>query len=169
MSVAPISIRAAIEADAPAIWAILEPMIRAGETYALPRDLTEAQALRYWRAAPNEVFVALDGDAILGTYFIRPNQQGGGAHVCNCGYVTAASATGRGVARAMCAHSLEYAKAKGYRAMQFNFVIASNERAVKLWQQFGFETLARLPEAFSHPRLGFVDALLMRRSLTAPS
>ncbi len=169
MSVARISIRAAIEADAPAIWAILEPMIRAGETYALPRDLTEREGLRYWRAPPNEVFVALEGDAILGTYFIRPNQQGGGAHVCNCGYVTAASATGKGVARAMCAHSLEYAMTKGYRAMQFNFVIASNERAVKLWQQFGFETLARLPEAFLHPRLGFVDALLMRRSLTAPS
>ncbi len=158
-------IRPATDQDAAAIWRILEPMIRAGETYALPRDLTEAEALAYWFSPSNEVFVAVDESGLVGTYVIRPNQQGGGAHVCNCGYVTASWATGKGVARAMCAHSLEYAKTKGYRAMQFNFVVSSNERAVKLWESCGFKTVGRLSEAFLHPRLGFVDALVMSQKL----
>lgn len=159
-------IRNATPADAPAIWRILEPMIRAGETYALPRELTEAEALRYWFAPQNEVFVALDdGGEVIGTYVIRANQQGGGAHVCNCGYVTASWATGKGAAQAMCRHSLEYAKTKGFRAMQFNFVISSNERAVKLWEHMGFAIVGRLTDAFLHPRLGYVDALVMWRSL----
>lgn len=158
-------IRGAVDADAPAIWRIIEPMIRGGESYALPRDLGEAEALRYWRDPQNEVFVALEGDAVVGTYFIRPNQQGGGSHVCNCGYVTAATATGKGVAKTMCLHSLEHARARGYRAMQFNFVVASNDRAIRLWEHLGFTTVGRLSEAFLHPRLGFVDALIMSRRL----
>jgi ribosomal protein S18 acetylase RimI-like enzyme len=79
--------------------------------------------------------------------------------------MTAADATGRGVARAMCAHSLEHARAAGYRAMQFNIVVSTNERAVRLWQAMGFEIVGRLPEAFDHPRLGYVDALVMYRRL----
>jgi ribosomal protein S18 acetylase RimI-like enzyme len=90
---------------------------------------------------------------------------GGGSHVANCGYVSAIWAPGRGVARAMCAHSLEYAKRAGFRAMQFNFVLSSNERAVRLWQSFGFAIVGRLPGAFLHPHLGYVDALVMHRPL----
>jgi ribosomal protein S18 acetylase RimI-like enzyme len=96
---------------------------------------------------------------------MRANQQGGGSHVANCGYMTALEASGRGVARAMCAHSLEHARARGFRAMQFNFVVASNARAVALWQSLGFEIVGRLPEAFAHPQLGLVDALVMYRKL----
>jgi RimJ/RimL family protein N-acetyltransferase len=151
--------------DSAGIWQVLEPTIRAGETYALPADMAEADALAYWRATDHEVFVAVDGDEIVGTYFLRPNQRGGGAHVCNCGYVTAPWATGRGVARAMCAHSLDQARRRGYRAMQYNLVVATNERAIRLWESFGFAVAGRLPEAFRHPRLGFVDALVMYRML----
>jgi ribosomal protein S18 acetylase RimI-like enzyme len=158
-------IRPAVDADAPAVWRVLEPMLRAGETYALPRDLSEADALRFWNAPGNDVFVVVDHDEVIGTYFLRPNQRGGGSHVCNCGYVTASWATGKGAARAMCQHSLEYAKAKGYRAMQFNFVISSNTRAVALWQSLGFTIVGRVPEAFQHPRLGPVDALVMWQKL----
>jgi ribosomal protein S18 acetylase RimI-like enzyme len=79
--------------------------------------------------------------------------------------MTARGAEGRGIARAMCAHSLEYAKIRGYRAMQFNFVVSTNERAVRLWQDFGFQIAERLPQAFNHPRLGYVDALVMFRTL----
>ncbi len=160
-------IRPAIAEDGPEIWRILEPVIRAGETYALPRDMTEAAALGYWMAPVNEVFVAVAEQKIIGTYYIRPNQPGGGAHVANCGYVTAQHVSGRGVASAMCEHSLEIARARGFRAMQFNFVIASNARAVKIWEKYGFETLARLPGAFLHPRLGYTDALVMFRALGA--
>ena len=152
-------------ADADPIWAILEPTIRAGETYTLPRDMTCKDALDYWLALRHEVFVAEDAAQIVGTYFLQANQQGGGSHVANCGYVTAPWATSQGVARAMCAHSLDRARERGFTAMQFNFVVSTNERAVALWQTFGFEIVGRLPSAFHHPTIGFVDALVMYRSL----
>lgn len=158
-------VRLAADADRNAIWAILEPTIRAGETYTLPREMSREEALGYWFGSAHEIFVAEDAGEIVGTYFIQANQQGGGSHVANCGYMTAAHATGRGVARAMCAHSLEHAKARGFRAMQFNFVVSTNIRAVKLWQSFGFEIVGRLPGAFRHPTAGYVDANVMFRRL----
>ena len=111
------------------------------------------------------MFVAEDGARIVGTYYLRPNQRGGGSHVANCGYVTAASASGRGVGRAMCEHSLAEARARSFRAMQFNFVVSTNDRAVRLWQACGFAIVGRLPGVFSHPTHGYVDALVMHRSL----
>jgi L-amino acid N-acyltransferase YncA len=158
-------IRPATPSDADAIWAILEPVIRAGETYALPRYMSRDEALAYWHAPGHAVFVAEDQGSVVGSYFLHANQRGGGAHVANCGYATAAAATGRGVASAMCVHSLDEARARGFRAMQFNFVVSTNERAVRLWRRFGFEVVGRLPEAFAHPTLGFVDALVMFRPL----
>jgi ribosomal protein S18 acetylase RimI-like enzyme len=158
-------IRAATEDDHDAVWAILEPTIRGGETYALDRDMSRENALAYWFAPDRETFVAETPDGILGTYYLRPNQAGGGNHVCNCGYMTRPDATGRGIARAMVAHSLDHARARGYRAMQFNFVISTNTRAIRLWEQHGFETLTRLPQAFLHPAAGYVDALVMFRTL----
>ncbi|HKW62422.1 MAG TPA: GNAT family N-acetyltransferase [Candidatus Acidoferrum sp.] len=148
-----------------AIWAILEPIIRAGETYTQPRDMSQKDALGFWLTPGHEVFVAEENGEIVGTYFLKANQKGGGAHVANCGYMTAPHATGRGVARAMCEHSLERARERGFRAMQFNFVVSTNDRAVKLWQSFGFEIVGRLPRAFCHPKLGFVDAFVMYREL----
>ena len=158
-------LRPAQARDDDAIWDIIGPAIRAGETYVLPRDMSRADALAYWRSAAHEVFVAEAQGEVVGTYYLRANQPGGGAHVANCGYMTAPSASGRGVARAMCAHSLARARARGFRAMQFNFVVASNERAVALWRSFGFEIVGRVPQAFAHPRLGLVDALVMYRLL----
>ena len=160
-----LTVRQAHPADSDAIWSILEPVIRAGDSYTLARDLSRESALTYWFSANHEVFVAEDAAQIVGTYFLRPNQQGGGSHVANCGYVTAPSATGRGVARAMCAHSIERAKFRGFRAMQFNFVVSTNERAVRLWQSFGFAIVGRLPQAFLHPTVGYVDAYVMYRLL----
>jgi ribosomal protein S18 acetylase RimI-like enzyme len=111
------------------------------------------------------VFVAEEGGAIVGTYFLQANQRGGGAHVANCGYITAQDCGGRGVARAMCAHSLEHAKRLDFRAMQFNFVVSTNDRALRLWESLGFTTVGRLPGAFLHPTHGYVDALVMYREL----
>jgi ribosomal protein S18 acetylase RimI-like enzyme len=158
-------LRAAQARDDDAIWEIIGPTIRAGETYVLPRDMSRVEALSYWKSPSHHVFVAEQDGSVLGTYYLRANQQGGGSHVANCGYMTAQAATGRGVARAMCAHSLEQARARGFRAMQFNFVVSSNERAVALWQTFGFEIVGRLAQAFEHPRLGLIDALVMYRML----
>ena len=160
-----LAIREARAADADAIWAILEPVIRAGETYPLPRDMTREEALAYWFSAGHEVFVAKDDGRVVGTYYLRANQKGGGSHVANCGYMTAPSATGRGVASAMCEHSLEHAKRSGFRAMQFNFVLSNNERAVRLWQRFGFQIVGTLPGVFLHPTAGHVNAYVMYRML----
>lgn len=159
------SVRLATSKDRDAIWAILEPMIRVGETYTLPRDMGREEALAYWFSDEKETFVWEEDGRILGTYFLKANQQGGGAHVANCGYVTASVAQGRGIARAMCLHSLECAKGHGFRAMQFNFVVSTNERAVKLWLSLGFEIVGRLPGAFLYPERDFVDALVMYRKL----
>ena len=158
-------IRRATVDDAHAIWTILEPVFRAGETYALPRDIGRAEAIDYWCRAEHETFVADDGGAIVGTYFLRANQRGGGDHVANCGYVTAATAQQRGIARRMLEHSLAHAKERGFRAMQFNFVVSTNERAIRTWRRYGFEVIGRLPAAFRHPTLGFVDALVMYKPL----
>jgi ribosomal protein S18 acetylase RimI-like enzyme len=158
-------IRPAGLADNEAIWRVIEPALRAGETYPLPRDMTKADALGYWNAAQHRVFVAVDNSEISGTYYLRPNNGGGGAHVGNCGYMVAPAQTGRGVGRAMCLHSLARARAHGFRALQFNFVVSSNAAAVNLWQSCGFEIVGRLPDAFDHPRLGLVDALVMYRRL----
>jgi ribosomal protein S18 acetylase RimI-like enzyme len=160
-----LAIRHAQSADRGGVWGILEPVIRAGEAYTLPRDLQREDALAFWFAAEHEVHVAEEEGVTVGTYFLRANQGGGGAHVANCGYATAAAATGRGVGSAMCAHSLGRARERGFRAMQFNFVISSNERAVRLWQRHGFAIVGRLPKAFLHAELGYTEALVMYREL----
>jgi ribosomal protein S18 acetylase RimI-like enzyme len=160
-----LTVRSTRTDDLDAIWWILEPVIRAGDTYTLPRDLSRKDALAFWFSDDHEVFVAEDDGVVLGTYFLRANQRGGGSHVANCGYVTASTATGRGVASAMCVHSLERARSRGFKAMQFNFVVSSNDRAVRLWQRNGFQIVGRLPKAFRHPHLGYTDAYVMYREL----
>ncbi len=158
-------IRRTQPADARAIAEIIIPIFREGSTYAIDPDISDADALAYWLSPDKETFVAEEDGSIVGTYYMRANQAGGGRHVCNCGYMTRASAMGRGIARAMCLHSLVHARSREYRAMQFNFVVSTNERAVRLWQSLGFEIAGRLQGAFRHPTDGFVDALVMYQTL----
>jgi len=148
------------------VWQIIEPVFRAGETYPYPIDITEPEAHHVWLDVPAATFIAVDESAaVLGTYYIKPNQPGLGSHVCNCGYVVAAEARGRGVASSMCVHSQQQAVAMGFRAMQYNLVVSTNEQAVRLWKRHGFDVVGRLPGAFDHARLGFVDALVMCKQL----
>lgn len=149
--------------DEDAVWAILEPVIRAGETYTLDRELSREEGLSYW--LEHSVWVACLDGVVAGTYYLRRNQHGGGSHVCNCGYMTSAAFQGRGLAGEMCVHSMQMARNMGFRAMQFNFVVVSNEGAVRLWRKHGFREVGRIPQAFEHPRLGFQDALVLWRSL----
>lgn len=161
-----IEIRPFATDDWPATWRIIEPVFRAGETYAFSPTITEAEAHTAWIETPSATFVAVDTDgALLGTYYIKPNQPGLGSHVCNCGYIVAEAARGRGVASALCEHSQREAIGRGFRAMQYNLVVATNEVAVRLWQRHGFDAIGVLPQAFRHARLGFVDALVMYKQL----
>jgi L-amino acid N-acyltransferase YncA len=160
------SIREATAADWPAIWSVLEPVFRAGETYSFARDIVEAEARRAWLELPARTFVFTSADGhVVGTYYLKANQPGQGSHVCNCGYVVGSHARGLGAASAMCRHSQQAAREMGFRSMQFNLVVSTNEGAVRLWQRLGFAIVGTLPEAFEHPTLGYVDAFVMFKHL----
>lgn len=160
-----LTIRPATEADWVSILAMLKPVFAAGETYAVDRNLDDEAIRSFWMMPAHEVFVAeLDG-AVIGTYYLMANRHGGGAHVANCGYMTAPEARGKGVAKSMCQHSLDRARKRGFRAMQFNHVVSTNEGAVRLWQKLGFDIVGTLPGAFHHPVHGYVDAYVMFQTL----
>lgn len=160
-----LTVRTAEAQDWPAIWSILEPVFHAGETYAVSPEISELEARAYWLAPERTTYVAQDGENLLGTYYRIANFAGNADHICNCGYVTATEARGRGVARAMLAHSLETARTAGFRAMQYNCVVSTNTPAVELWQAHGFSIIGTIPEAFRHPQEGLVDAYIMYRKL----
>jgi ribosomal protein S18 acetylase RimI-like enzyme len=161
----PLNIREANREDFDQIWPIFRGIVAAGETYAYPRDISREQALTFWLEAPEKTYVVEADGQILGTYYIKTNQLGPGDHVCNCGYMVAPAARGRGLATAMCEHSQSIAQELGYKAMQFNCVVANNEAAVRLWTKLGFATVGRLPKAFHHPSRGYIDALVMYKWL----
>lgn len=162
MTAAP-TIRPYDRRDADALWALLEPVFRAGDTYAIEPDISRQDALAYWTA--HQTFIAEEGVA-LGTFYIRPNQRGGGAHVANAGFITSPAARGRGLARKMLHHAEDRARALGFRAMQFNFVVATNAGALHIWFSEGYAEVGRLPGAFHHPTEGYVDALVLYKHLT---
>jgi RimJ/RimL family protein N-acetyltransferase len=156
-----LSIRKAEQSDNDDIWAIFHEVVAKGDTYAFSPQTGRKEALEIWTLKPAVTYVAeLDGKAV-GTYFIKPNQPALGAHVCNCGYMVTKLARGRGVATAMCLHSQAEAGRMGFLAMQFNFVVSTNEGAVRLWQKLGFRIVGTLPRAFNHKRFGLVDAHVM--------
>lgn len=160
------TIRPIEESDWPATWAILEPVFRAGDTYSFASDISEAEAFKVWVEMPAATFVAEDDSGhILGTYYIKANQPGQGAHVCNCGYAVGETSRGKGIASAMCEHSQQEAMRRGFQSMQYNLVVSTNTGAVRLWKKLGFEIVGALPEAFRHPTHGFVDAYVMYKKL----
>ena len=158
-------IREAVETDFEGIWQIFHEIASAGETFAYPQNTSKEEAYRLWMHLPRKTFVAEEEGQILGTYCIKTNQAGPGSHVCNCGYMVSSTARGKGLATSMCEHSQKIALELGYKAMQFNFVAASNEGAIRLWNKLGFDTVGRLPMAFNHPTRGYVDALVMYKWL----
>ncbi len=159
------NIREATPADFDQIWPIFHEVVAAGDTYAFAPDTSKDQAFKIWMETPRKTYVFEQAGQVLGSYFIKSNQGGPGDHVCNCGYMVASAARGRGLATAMCEHSQVIARQLGYEAMQFNIVVSTNERAVQLWAKLGFATVGRLPKAFRHPSQGHVDALVMYKWL----
>ncbi|MDX6751563.1 GNAT family N-acetyltransferase [Geminicoccaceae bacterium 1502E] len=160
-----LEIRRAEPRDTDAVWRIIEPVLRRGDTYALDPALDREAGLELWMRRPAACFVAERGGVVQGTYYIKPNQAGPGAHVCNAGFMVDPQARRGGTGRAMGRHALEAARGLGFHAMQFNMVVASNRHAVALWQDLGFSIVGTLPEAFRHPEHGLVDAHVMYRKL----
>src|SRR6056297_4350605 len=162
---AEITIRFAREGDFTALWPILRGVIKAGDTFTIEPGLTREAVRDLWMQSPRATYVAEIAGEVLGTYTLKTNQPGGGAHVCNAGFMVAEAARGQGLARAMCLHAQGEARAMGYLAMQFNFVVETNTGAIALWEDLGFETVGRLPRAFQHPAAGLVDARIMYKWL----
>jgi ribosomal protein S18 acetylase RimI-like enzyme len=160
-----LEIRKAVEADKPEIWEIIKAVIAGGDTYIFYPDTSREKMLAYWFAEDKATYVALADDKIVGTFFLKDNQPDLGSHVANAGYMVAPEAKGKRVGRAMAEFSLEEARRLGYRAMQFNFVVKSNEIAVRLWQNLGFEIIGEIPEAFRHLENGLTNAYIMYRKL----
>lgn len=160
-----LTIRRATEADWDDIWPIFHAVVQRGDTYTYDPETTYEEGRALWMPPQGATYVACRGEQVVGTYLLKPNQPGLGSHVANAGYMVDAREAGRGVGRAMCEHSLEEARRAGYLAMQFNFVVSTNTRAVALWQTMGFRIAGTLPRAFRHTTLGLVDAYVMYRFL----
>ena len=160
-------IREATDLDVPAVREIFAAAVAGGDALAPAPGTAEAAFEPYWRTPGARTFVAMLEQRIAGAYMLRPNAPGLGDHVANAGYIVAPAFRGRGVASAMCAHSLDAARAAGFRAMQFNFVVATNAVAVELWKRHGFAVVGRVPRAFRHVALGEVDILIMHKTLDA--
>jgi ribosomal protein S18 acetylase RimI-like enzyme len=161
----PLRIRCARAKDREAIWQIFRAVVAGGDTYVFDPKISRSKALAYWLDRKTRCYVALSHDEILGCYILKANQPGLGSHVANAGFMVAPSARGRGIGRLMANHCLREAERLGFRAMQFNFVVATNKRALSLWKDLGFQIVGTLPEAFRHCRRGFVDVYVMYRRL----
>ena len=160
-----VEIREATAADRDAIWDIFHEVVAARDTYAFDPGMSRHDALGYWFQADTRTYVAKSRGRILGTYILRPNQSGGGSHVANAAFMVAPDARGQGIGREIAEHCLSEARLLGFRAMQFNFVVSTNDSAVRLWQKLGFKIVGTLPSAFHHPEKGYVDVYVMYRSL----
>ncbi|MES3630036.1 MAG: N-acetyltransferase [Longimonas sp.] len=160
-----LNIRTVTPRDYDAVWTIFHEVVTAGTTYAYPSDIQRDEALHRWVETPEACYVAEKSGRVLGTYYIKPNQPGRGAHVCNAGYMVASEARGQGIGHALCTHSLSEARRMGYHAMQYNLVVETNRGAIRLRRKMGFNIIGTLPNAFNHAEKGLVDAHVMYKLL----
>jgi ribosomal protein S18 acetylase RimI-like enzyme len=160
-----LSARIATNEDEEALWGILEPRIREGGTYVFSLDKTKESMMGYWMGADKVTFVVEKEGLVVGTFYLKANQEGLGDHICNAGFVVSRDAEGQGVGRWMGEYAQSAAKSSGFLAMQFNFVIQSNQNAVHLWKSLGFSVIGEIPEAYRHPELGLVSALIFHKKL----
>lgn len=163
---ASLRIRPVAENDLDAIWAIFHAVVASGDTYVFAADTPRDEALDYFVGPGITSFVAEANGAVVGMYKLIPNRRDRGAHVANASFMVAPSCGGRGVGRQMALHCLREAKRAGFVAMQFNFVVSTNTRAVALWESLGFRIVGTQPKVFRHATLGDVDAYVMYRSLS---
>lgn len=160
-----LAMRKATSKDAEAIWKILKEVISRGDSFVFDPDSPKEKMMAYWMESEKHTYVAVLDNSIVGSFFIKTNQPGLGSHIANAGYMTSPLASGKGIGKAMGQFSLEEARRLGYKAMQFNIVVKSNERAVRLWQSLGFKIIGEIPEAFNHKTLGMTNAYVMYQKL----
>jgi ribosomal protein S18 acetylase RimI-like enzyme len=161
-----LTIRKAESQDENEIWNILKEVISKGDSFAFDPNSPKEKMMAYWMEPEKRTYVAVLDDTLVGSFFIKANQPGLGSHIANAGYMTSPLAVGKGIGKAMGQFSLEEAKRLGYKAMQFNIVVKSNERAVRLWQSLGFNIIGEIPEAFNHQTLGMTNAYIMYQKLS---
>ncbi len=154
-------IREAVTADRKDLWTIIEPVIREGRTYVFDPDSSESKIMDYWMAGQKHTFVATLGNQIAGTYWLVRNQPDRGAHIANAAYIVGPQYSGKGIGKALCEHSKKQAALLGFKAIQFNFVLKSNENAVNLWLKMGFKIIGEIPDAFQDVKNGFINAYIM--------
>jgi len=160
-----IELRKATDDDKPAIWQIIKAVIAGGDTYVYPPDSPESEMMAYWFTPEKHNYVGILDNEVVGAFWLKANQPGLGSHVANAAYMVSPEAHGKGIGRQMALWSLDEARRLGFKAMQFNFVVKSNEVAVRLWQSIGFEIIGEIPDAFDHYREGFTNAYIMYRKL----
>lgn len=146
-------------------WPTFSSIIQEQETYAFDPNMTLEEAFSIWCKTPLKSYAFVENDVVLGAYYIKPNAVGPSNHICNCGYMVASVARGKGIARKMCEHSQQSAIQLGFKAMQFNSVVSTNEIAVNLWKKLGFEVVGTIPKAYRHNHLGYVDSFVMYKWL----
>jgi len=163
--VQPLQIRLARKEDREAIWRIFHAVVVRGDSYVFQPNISRRQALAYWLGPKTRCYVALSDQGIVGSYILKANQPGLGSHMANAGFMVSPSAQGQGIGRVMAEHCLREARRLGFRAMQFNFVVATNKTALRLWKDLGFKIVGTLPGAFRHIKRGFIDVYVMYRRL----
>lgn len=159
------SCRLASPADEEALWTLLEPVFRRGGTYVFATETPKEALLAYWMGTDKVTFLVEQEGCLVGTFYLKANQEGLGDHICNAGFVVAQDAEGQGIGTWMGLHALEEAKDRGFLAMQFNFVIQTNQRALSLWTKLGFNVIGEIPESYRHPQMGLVSALILYKKL----
>lgn len=156
-----IVIRKATQSDKDFIWEIFHEVVKTGDTYVFPPSISKEDGLKNWTGEKYHTYVAeLDGD-VLGTYILKQNQMGLGSHVTNGSYMVSPNAQGKGIGKKMALHSIEEARSLGFKSMQFNIVVSTNEAAVKLWKKFGFKIIGTIPKGFHYKSEKYVDAHVM--------
>jgi L-amino acid N-acyltransferase YncA len=159
-------IRRMTEDDWTQVWPFWQEIVQAGETYAYPLDLTSEQARALWTVAPPGQTVVLEEDGtVLGSATMGPNRPGRGSHVGTASFMVSGAARGKGVGRRLGEHVVQWHRDAGFRAIQFNAVVETNEAAVRLWQSLGFRIIGTVPEAFDSRAHGLVGLHVMHLRL----
>jgi ribosomal protein S18 acetylase RimI-like enzyme len=159
-------IQTAAPSDIDPMWNLFRTVVEVGDTLPFSESFDRSTFVSHWFSSQT-AYVAVADAGIVGMYKMGANYPGRGAHVASATYVVDPAMQGRGIGRRLVEHSLDQASQAGFIAMQFNYVVSTNARAVELYRKLGFSIAGTLPKAFQHRQLGYVDVYVMFRFLDA--